>query len=134
MKIAVESMFDSSEFENAIMVFDRDDTLFFDIIDFMNNHKSVEYVSLGVDSDFVCITAGKYHTIRKIVCFPDIHHKSYSTNLNLPKKQMSILQNTKIYANRESFYFYGDSNGVIYQSHDITREMINQWCMEVANV
>jgi hypothetical protein len=134
MKIAVEAMFDSPDFEHAIMVFDRDDTLFFDIIDFMNNHKSIEYVSLGVDSSYVSISAGKYHTIRKLVCFPDIHDKSYSTNLNLPKKPMSFLQNTKIFANRDNFYFYGDSDGVIYQSHDITREMINQWCKEVANV
>ena len=40
----------------------------------------------------------------------------------------------KMYANRYGFYFYGDYAGVIYQSQDITREMIKQWCKEMANV
>ena len=134
MKIAVEALFDSYDIEHAIMVFDKDDTLFVDMIDFMDNHKSEEYISLGVDSGYVGITTGKYHTLRKIVKFPDIHSKSYCTELNLPKKPLPFLHNTKIYANRYHFYFYGECDGVIYQSHDITREMISEWCMEVANV
>jgi hypothetical protein len=134
MKIAVEAMFDSPDIDNAFMVFDKDETLFIDIIDFMDNHKSYEYISLSVDAEYVSISAGKYHYMRRVVKIPDIHEKSYSTNICLPKKPLAFLNNTKIYANRDNFYFYGDYNGVIYQSHDITREMINQWCMEVANV
>jgi hypothetical protein len=134
MKIAVEAMFDSPDLEHAFMLFDVDETLFVDIIDFMDNHKSYEYITLSVDAEYVSISAGSYHYMRKIVKFQDIHEKSYSTNINLPKRQLPYLNNIKIYANRDNFYFYGDYNGVIYQSHDITREMINQWCMEVANV
>lgn len=128
MKIAVESMFDSSDIEHAIMVFERDDTLFFDILDFMDNHKSIEYVSLSVDAEYVSVFSGKYHYVRKFVKFADLHDKAYSTNINQNKKHLPYLNNTKIYANRDNFYFYGDIDGVTYQSHDITREMIKDWC------
>jgi hypothetical protein len=134
MKIAVEAIFDSSDIEQAIMMFDMDYTLFTDIIDFMNNHKSDEYVSLSVDSDYVSVSAGRYHTIRRHTSLPDIITKSYSTNTVTPKKPFPTLQNAKIYANRNSFYFYGDCDGVLYQSHDITKDTVNQWCMEVINV
>jgi len=42
MMIAVEALFNSPNIEQAVLIFDRDDTLFADIIDFMNNHKSDE--------------------------------------------------------------------------------------------
>lgn len=134
MKIAVEAIFDSSDIEQAIMIFDRDNTLFTDIIDFMDNHKSDEYVSLSVDADYVRVSFGKYHTIRRHTNLPDIITKFYSTSITLPKKQLPALLNAKIYANRYNFYFYGDCDGVIYQSHDITREIVNQWFLEVSNV
>lgn len=132
--IAVEALFDSPDIEQAIMIFERDDVLFIDIIDFMTNHKSDEYVSLSVDSGYVRVSSGRYHTIRRHTSLPDIITKSYSTNVSVQKKPFPALQNAKIYANRNSFYFYGNFDGVIYQSNDITKEMINQWCMEVANV
>lgn len=134
MKIAVEALFDSSEIENAIMVFDKDDNLFIDIIDFMNNHKSIEYVSLCIKPNYVRVIIGKYNTIKKYVRFSDIHQKSFSINLKLSQKPLFFLNDAKIYANRENCYFYGYCNGVTYQSHDITKEMINQWCEEVCNV
>ena len=134
MKIAVEAIVDSLDIEQALMVFDTDRVLFNDIVDFMDNHKSVELVSLSVDADFVSVSAGKYHTIRRQTKMPDILSKSYSTSITLPKKPLPFLQNAKIYANRYNFYFYGEYDGVIYQSHDITREVVNQWFYEVANV
>lgn len=134
MMIAVEALFDSSDIEQAIFVFERDAVLFTDIIDFMNNHKSEEYVSLSVDADYVRVSSGRYHTIRRHTNLPDIILKSFSYNVSSQRKPFPLLQNAKIFANRNNFYFYGDYNGVIYQSHDITRDIINQWCMEVANV
>ena len=134
MMIAVEALFNSPNIEQAVLIFDRDDTLFADIIDFMNNHKSDEYVSLSVDDDYVKVSSGKYHTIRRLVKLPDILTNFYSTSITLPKKPLPVLQNAKMYANRYGFYFYGDFSGVIYQSQDITRDMIKQWCKEMANV
>ena len=134
MMIAVEALFNSPNIEQAVLIFERDDTLFADIIDFMNNHKSDEYVSLSVDDDYVKVSSGKYHTIRRLVKLPDILTNFYSTSITLPKKPLPVLQNAKMYANRYGFYFYGDFAGVIYQSQDITREMIKQWCKEMANV
>ena len=49
MSIAIEAMFDSSDIERAVMIFDNDDVLFTDILDFMDDHKSDEYISLSVD-------------------------------------------------------------------------------------
>lgn len=134
MLIAVEALFDSLDIEQAILVFERDEILFSDIIDFMDNHKSEEYVVLSVDSEYVRVSSGKYHTVRRHTNLPDIILKSYSTNVVTQKKPFAVLQNAKIYANRNHFYFYGESNGVIYQSHDITRDIIKQWCLEMANV
>ena len=134
MMIAVEALFNSPNIEQAVLIFDRDDTLFADIIDFMNNHKSDEYVSLSVDDDYVRVSSGKYHTIRRLVKLPDILTNFYSTSITLPKKPLPVLQNAKMYANRYGFYFDGDFAGVIYQAQDITRDMIKQWCKEMANV
>ena len=134
MKIAVEAIFDSSDIEQAIIIFDRNYTLFTDIVDFMDNHKSVEYVSLSVDADYISISAGKYHTIRRQTNLPEIQAKSYSSTVTLSKKILPFLQNAKIYVNRYNFYFYGECNDVIYQSHDITRAVVKEWCMEMANV
>jgi len=134
MMIAVGALFDSSDIEQSIFVFERDAVLFTDIIFFMNNHKSEEYLSFSVESDYVRVSSGRYHTIRRHTNLPDIISKSYSFEVNTHKKPFPLLQNAKIFANRNNFYFYGDYNGVIYQSHDITRDIINQWCMEVANV
>ena len=134
MKIAIEAMFDSSDIDQAVMIFDLDTVLFSDIIDFMNNHKSEEYISLSVDSDYVSILSGKYHYLRKVVRLPEIQSNFYTFEIKTPDRKFPQLNNAKIYANRYHFYFYGDFNGVIYQSHDITRDIIKQWCMEVANV
>ena len=134
MSIAIEAMFDSSDIEQAVMIFGIDTVLFTDILDFMDNHKSEEYVSLSVDSDFVSISAGKYHYLRKVVRLPEIQSSFYTTDIKTPDRKFPLLKNVKIYANRYHFYFYGECDGVTYQSHDITRDIIKQWCMEVANV
>ncbi len=134
MKIAIEAMFDSSTIERAVMFFDLDTTLFYDIIDFMDNHRSDEYVSLSVDYGYVKVFAGSYDNVRKFARLPEIQSNSFTTELKIPKRTLPNLDNPKIYANRDSFYFYGEVDGEIYQSHDITRDIIHQWCMEVANV
>ena len=133
MKIVVEAIFDSFQIEQAIMLFDNDRVLFNDILDFMDNHKSVEYVSLNVEADYVSVSAGKYHTVRRQTNLPEIQSKSYST-VTLSKKKFPFLKNAKIYVNRYNFYFYGEYDGVIYQSYDITRAVVNEWCMEMTNV
>jgi len=134
MSIAIEAMFNSSDIERAVMIFHNDNVLFTDILDFMDNHKSDEYISLSVDAGYIKIYAGKYDNVRKIARLPEILSNSFTTEVKFRKAQYPHLENAKIYANRNHFYFYGDCNGVIYQSHDITRDIIKQWCMEVANV
>ncbi len=134
MKIAIEALFNLSTIERAVMFFDKDDVLFNDIIDFMDNHKSEEYVSLSVDYGYVKVFAGSYDNVRKFARLPEIQSNSYTTELKIPKRILPNLENPKIYANRYHFYFYGEVDGEIYQSHDITRDIINQWFMEMANV
>jgi len=134
MKIAIEALFNISTIERAVMFFDSDDVLFNDILDFMNNHKSEEYVSLSVDYGYVKVFSGSYDNVRKFARLPEIQSNSYTKELKIPKRALPNLENPKIYANRDSFYFYGEVDGETYQSYDITRDIIKQWMMEVANV
>jgi len=134
MKIAIDALNNSADIERSVMIIEDDKTLFLDLLDFMDNHKSEEYIALNILNDII-ISAGQLRTVRRHCDLIEIMNNFYSNKVNLPKhKKLPTLQNSKIYANRNHFYLYGDSNGVIYQSYDITRVMIKQWCMEMANV
>lgn len=134
MKIAIDALNNSADIERSVMIIEDDKILFLDLLDFMDNHKSEEYIALNILNDII-ISAGHLRTVRRHCDLIETMNNFYSYKVNLPKnKKLPTLQNSKIYANRSHFYLYGDSNGVIYQSYDITREMIKQWCKEVANV
>jgi len=128
MLIAIDALNDSTDIERSAMIIQNDETLFLDLLDFMDNHKSEEYIALNILNDII-ISAGFSHTVRRHCDISEMMKNFYSYKVNLPKKKvLPVLENSKIYANRNHFYFYGDLDGVIYQSYDITRDIIKQWC------
>jgi hypothetical protein len=128
MKIAIDALNNSADIERSVMIIEDDKTLFLDLLDFMDNHKSEEYIALNILNDII-ISAGHLRTVRRHCNLVETMNNFYSYKVNLPKnKKLPTLQNSRIYANRNHFYLYGDSNGVIYQSYDITRDIIKQWC------
>lgn len=117
----------------AIFIIDCSNQFHLDIIDFITNHKSVEYMSFNLDELYVAY--GGYHNIRKKVCLMDIYKNQYTLNvsetLKLDRYKPIV---AKVYANRNSCYFYAEKDGIEFQSDDISIDMIKEWCVEKANV
>jgi hypothetical protein len=134
MLIAIDSLNDSADIQRSAMIFENDKTLFLDLLDFMDNHKSDEYIALNILNDII-ISSGLITKVRLHCDYTEVAKNFYSYKVTLPKKKkLPTLKNAKVYANRNHFYFYGDLDGVIYQSRDITRDIINQWCEELVVV
>lgn len=131
MKIAI-SAFSNQENLTAFFIIDCSNSLHLDLEDFISNHKSDEFMSFKTDD--VYLITGTYHYLRKKVSYSDILKNQYTnkvTDFNYSKKQPESI---KIYANRFLCYFYAEKDGVVYQSHDMTVDIIKEWCKELVVV
>ena len=131
MKIAI-SAFSNQEDLTAFFIIDCKNELHLDLDDFVSNHKSEEFMSFNTDD--VYLITGTYHYLRKKISYSDILKNQFTNNVgdfNFSKKKPDSI---KIYANRFLCYFYAEKDGIAYQSHDMTVDIIKEWCMENAKV
>ena len=132
MRIAINAFTNVQDLYSYFILDDTPD-FFDDVIDFIQNHKSEEYMSFKIDN--ILIRYGTYHSLRKTLNMGDL--VSYGNTKQVEEFKFAdkhIPTIARLYANRNSCYFYAEKDGMIFQSDDITREIINQWCKEVVNV
>ena len=132
MRIAINA-FTNVQDLYSYCILDATPDFFEDIIDFISNHQSEEYMSFKIDN--ILIRTGTYHSLRRTLNMGDLVSYGYTKQVEEFKfSDKHIPTIAKLYANRNSCYFYAEKDGVVFQTDDITTDIIKEWCMEKANV